>query len=66
MTKILRLPKVKEATGLSRSAIYSLIQQKKFPSNIALAPRTVGWLESDITDWIESKVEKSKGQKNVS
>ena len=61
MAKILRLPKVKEATGLSRSSIYSLMQQKLFPMNIALSPRTVGWLESDIMDWIGSRVRKNNG-----
>ena len=54
--KILRLPAVKERTGLSRSAIYLNISRGLFPNQIALGIRTVGWLESDINEWIEQQI----------
>ncbi len=54
--KILRLPEVKLRTGLSRSYIYHLITQNKFPNTIKIGSRCVGWLESDINFWIESKL----------
>lgn len=54
--KILRLPDVKTRTGLSRSTIYVLIGQGKFPHHIPLGMRCVGWLESEIDTWIQTRV----------
>lgn len=54
--KILKLPKVIEITGLSKSTIYFLISQGEFPSQIKLSKRASGWLESDVNNWIESKL----------
>ena len=56
VNKILRLPAVKEQTGLSRSTIYLQISKDKFPAPISLGDRAVGWLEKDIDDWLEQKV----------
>jgi len=57
--KILKLPKVIEITGLSKSTIYVLISRKEFPAQIKLSERASGWLESDINDWIDSKLKAS-------
>ena len=54
--KILRLPVIKELTGLSRSTIYLRMSKGEFPSSISLGGRAVGWLEGDVNDWLESKV----------
>lgn len=43
-------------TGLSRSAIYAQISDGQFPTQINLGPRTVGWVESEIVDWIEARI----------
>ena len=54
--KILRLPQVMERTGLSRSMIYFLISIGEFPKQVKLTLRTVGWPESQIDGWIESRI----------
>jgi prophage regulatory protein len=54
--RILRLPEVKKRVGLSRSSIYQAIQRKVFPSPIPLGARAVGWLESDIAEWLASQI----------
>jgi prophage regulatory protein len=59
MHTILRLTKVTEKTGLAKSTIYKKIALKQFPSPISLGTKAVGWLESDIADWIESMIRKS-------
>ncbi len=58
--RILRLADVKARTGISRSTIYSHIKAGHFPKHIALGPRCVGWLESDIDSWIQTRIEKSR------
>ena len=52
---ILRLPQVKARTGKGRTSIYNGVKNGTFPAPIALGPRSVGWLDSSITDWIESR-----------
>jgi prophage regulatory protein len=52
---ILRLPKVILRTGMSRSSIYSAMQQGTFPPSVHLGERSVGWLDSVITTWIDSR-----------
>jgi prophage regulatory protein len=58
--KILRLPLVKESTGLSRSTIYLRIANDEFPAPISLGGRAVGWLEEDINNWLEQKIAASR------
>jgi prophage regulatory protein len=58
--KILRLPAVKEFTGLSRSTIYLRMANNEFPRPISLGGRSVGWLEEDINEWLEQKIKASR------
>lgn len=61
MNKIIkRLNGFKSMVGLSRSTIYTLMAAGKCPNSIPLGERSVGWLESDIDAWIDSKVAASK------
>lgn len=55
MTKILKLPEVTAMTGLSRSSVYDFVKKGAFPAPIPLGSRAVGWLESDIANWIEQR-----------
>ena len=57
---ILRLPAVKARTGLSRSTIYLRIAQKNFPKPISLGPRCIGFVESEVEDWIKARIEQSR------
>lgn len=43
-------------TGLSRSAIYALVAQRQFPAQVKLGPRTVGWVEGEVVDWIDLRI----------
>jgi prophage regulatory protein len=59
-TVILRLPSVKQRTGLSRSSIYLRISQGTFPTAVSLGGRAVGWIESEIDDWLARRVAESR------
>ena len=56
-----RLPKVKERVGYCRATIYSLVAQGKFPAPISLGGRAVAWIDSEITEWINERVQASRG-----
>ena len=59
---ILRLPEVSQATGLSRSTIYRLVQASNFPPPLKLTTRTIGWYSTDIETWIAARAASSKDQ----
>lgn len=59
--KLLRLPQVKESTGLSKSSIYARIAEGTFPKQISIGPRLVVWVESDIQTWIVEQVSAARG-----
>lgn len=60
---LLRLPKVEATTGYKRSTIYKLIREGKFPAPIYLGDRATAWVESEINDWIQSRIEHSRAGK---
>jgi prophage regulatory protein len=61
---LLRRPQVQQRTGLSRSTLYQYIKDGEFPASVQLGPRAVGWLESDVSDWITARVKLAR-QGNV-
>jgi prophage regulatory protein len=54
--RILRLPEVERATGKKRSSIYKEISEGNFPKPIKLGKKAVGWVESEIVDWVQAKI----------
>ena len=60
MGKFLRLTDIKNITGLSRSTIYLMIKNGKFPNNVKIGARAVGWVDSDLQSWIEGRIAKDK------
>jgi prophage regulatory protein len=58
--RILRLPEVITKTGLSRSSIYTHVSEGIFPKQIRLGPRSVGWSECEINEWIAERIATSR------
>lgn len=54
--RIMRLTEVIHSTGLCRSAIYQLISEGNFPRSVSLGGRSVGWVSTEVEDWICSKI----------
>jgi prophage regulatory protein len=57
---ILRLPNVKASTGLSRSTIYLRISQGTFPKPVKLGGRAVGWVQTEVQEWLQQQIEASR------
>ena len=56
---ILRIKEVMHRTGLPRSTLYREIHKKQFPGPVKLTNgRSVGWQESAVSEWIESREKK--------
>ena len=62
-SKILRLKQVKDATGLSRSHLYNMVKTGEFPKPIKLGKRASGWLQSEVQDFIQVRVNESRAVK---
>lgn len=60
VTTILRLPAVKIRTGLSRSTIYLRMAEGRFPQSVSLGGRAVGWIESEVNEWLNQQIEASR------
>jgi prophage regulatory protein len=54
--RVLRLPDVQAKAGPSRSTIYEGIANGTFPKPIRLGPKSVGWLEHEVDEWIAQRV----------
>ena len=52
----LREPEVYAVTKLSKSTRWRLERDGKFPKRRQLSANTVGWLASEINDWLNSRV----------
>lgn len=63
---IMRLKQVLACTGLSRSTVYDMLNTKSprhdpnFPKSIHLTQGCVGWVSTEIFQWIEMRIAKSR------
>ena len=60
--KILRLPAVREKTGIGRDSIYRGAREGWFPKPIKLTERCSGWFEDEIDLWLKSRAEQRTGE----
>ena len=63
--RLLRAKEVAQRTGLSTAYIYLLASEGKFPRSINLVPggTSRAWIESEVNDWIESRINSGRGGK---
>ena len=52
--RMLRLPKVVERTGLSTTTLWRRERAGEFPKRRRLGPNSVGWMESEVNEWLRS------------
>ena len=53
--KILKAREVALMTNLSRVTIWRLENEGKFPQRIKISTKRIGWLEDEVTKWIEKR-----------
>lgn len=47
---------VRHLTGLSKTTVYALMADAKFPASVKLAERATAWVEREVSDWIAARV----------
>jgi len=57
--KFIRIKRVIELTGISKSYIYQLCDKGLFPKSIQLVAggASVAWVEAEVNDWIDSRIQ---------
>lgn len=58
--RLINIKEVINLTSLKTTAIYTLMKKGEFPQSIKITSDRVAWLESDIEEWINAKIEQSK------
>ena len=56
--RLIRIREVMNLTSLSKSYIYQLTAQKRFPKRVSLVKggSSVAWLESEVLAWIDERL----------
>lgn len=53
---------VEQVTGLSRSGIYELMADRRFPRPVRLGPKSVAWRESEVAAWQRARIAERDAQ----
>lgn len=58
-SKLIRIKKILQLTGLSRSCLYNLCKKGLFPKSVQLLPGgySVAWVEKEVIDWINARIQ---------
>ena len=57
---LLTIGDVEKKTTYCRAHIYNLMAEGAFPGSISLGRRKVAWLEEEIDQWIEKRIQLSR------
>jgi prophage regulatory protein len=61
--RFVRLAEVLRTTGLPRATLYELIDKRRFPRQVRLGGKAVGWIEGEVQDWLQARIsERDNGQ----
>ncbi|MGO8778926.1 MAG: helix-turn-helix transcriptional regulator [Rhodomicrobium sp.] len=63
--RLIRLKVVLSRVGYSRSTIYALIKEGRFPQQVKIGPRASAWDEDEVQEWINSRAKPAPAEANV-
>lgn len=63
--RVLRRKEVEQIVGYGSSQIYALKAQGKFPQPIRLGANRVGWLASEVYQWLAERVAETRNSAEV-
>lgn len=53
--RILRLKEVMATVGLAKSTVWKMVALEQFPRPVRLSANAVGWRQSAVQKWIETR-----------
>ncbi len=60
--RLMSLKEVTARTTLSKTSVYELMKENRFPKQVRLGNRSVAWVESEVEEFITSAIN-SRGNK---
>lgn len=60
--RFIKLREVKALTTLSTSELYRRIAAGAFPRQVNLGPKSVVWIEAEVTAWCDAQISASRGE----
>ena len=65
--KLIPYGDLKEKKGIKYSRVHvsRLEKANKFPKHVNLGPQSIGWLDSEVDDWIAAKAAERSTSNNV-
>jgi len=61
--QFLRVRKVTEMVGFSKTTLYARVKEGSFPKPARIGPHSVAFLEADVLNWMKSRFEQHKANK---
>jgi prophage regulatory protein len=58
--RMIRLPQVMELTGMKETFIREAIKKGDFPQNIEMGMRCRAWIEAEVMQWIQDRIENQR------
>ncbi|HAT3901976.1 TPA: AlpA family transcriptional regulator [Citrobacter koseri] len=58
--RLIRVPEVLRRVGFSRTTMYELIKEGRFPDKVIIGARCVAFVESEIDAWIDNAISSSR------
>ena len=53
----IRLPAVLQKVGMSKSFVYDLITQDKFPKPVKVSSRISCWVAAEVDQWVQEQID---------
>ena len=53
----IRLPAVLQKVGMSKSFVYDLITQDKFPKPVKVSFRISCWVAAEVDQWVQERID---------
>ena len=54
---LIRLPEVRQKVGMSKSFVYDLITQDKFPKPVKVSSRISCWVAAEVDQWVQERID---------
>ncbi|WP_416140934.1 helix-turn-helix transcriptional regulator [Halomonas sp. HK25] len=58
--RLLRRNEVLERCAISSTTLNRLIEASQFPPAVTITARRVAWVEHEVEDWIESRINETR------
>lgn len=60
--EFIKIHEVIKLTGIKTTKIYTMAKDGKFPKQVPLGGRSVGWIKSEVLQWNQAQIAAARGE----